>query len=213
MNKKYCIFDMDGTLVDSMGYWQNLGREFLQKKNARGDIEGVLAQIGPMTMLQSAELFIREFHFESTPEALIAEMDAMIDGHYLHDIPLKAGALDYIRRLQARGCKMCVASSTPLPMIEACLSRLGVTPYMDFLMSSDEVGCGKDRPDVFYAAAKRLGAEPGDIAVFEDADYALETAKKAGFYTVAVQDVANKAKWAALEALAHETVTDWNSAQ
>ena len=213
MNKQYCIFDMDGTLVDSMGYWKNLGREFLLMKNAQGDIDGVLSQIGPMTMLQSAELFIRSFGLEGTPESLVDEMDQMIDGHYMHDIPLKEGALDYIRRLHQRGCKLCVASSTPLPMIQACMDRLGVTPYMAFLMSSDEVGCGKDRPDVFLLAAQRLGAEPGEIAVFEDSDYALETAKKAGFYTVAVQDCANLGRWEALSQLAHETVCRWSEAQ
>jgi uncharacterized membrane protein YbhN (UPF0104 family) len=81
---------------------------------------------------------------------------------------------------------MCVASATAEDLMDACLTRLGVAHYFSFLLSCETIGAGKSRPDVYFEAAKRLGAQPEDIAVFEDALYAANTAKQAGFYTIAI---------------------------
>ena len=92
MDKKACIFDMDGTLVDSMGYWRRLGREFLARKGVTENVEPVLERIKPMTMLESSVLFIETFGLDGTPEELAAEMNRVMDDHYRNDIPLKPGA-------------------------------------------------------------------------------------------------------------------------
>ena len=96
--------------------------------------------------------------------------------------------------------------------MEACLTRLGVAKYFSFLLSCETVGAGKNRPDVYWESAKRLGAEPAEIAVYEDALYAAETAKTAGFYTVAVRDGSNQPHWETLTALADEKILDWQTA-
>ena len=103
---------------------------------------------------------------------------------------------------------MCVASATARPLMEACLDRLGVLDYFDFLLSCEEVGWGKDRPDVYHEAARRLGASPGEIAVFEDALGAAKTAKAAGFYVVAVRDGGTQ-PWEELKNLADEAMESW----
>lgn len=183
MDKKYAIFDMDGTLVDSMPYWKALAEEYLQSKGISKVSSDILERIKPMTMQQSAELFRREFGLTGDPEA---EMNAMMEAHYRNDIPLKSGVLTY---LQAnRDIRMCVASTTAEHLMRACLQRLGVLPCFEFLLSCEEVGEGKDSPAVYLEAARRLGAKPCEIAVYEDALYAIQTAKCAGFYTVGVQD-------------------------
>ena len=99
---------------------------------------------------------------------------------------------------------MCVASATAEPLMEACLSRLGVAHYFQFLLSCETVGAGKNRPDVYFAAAERLGAEPEEIAVYEDALYAARTAKEAGFYVVGVYDDSASGHWDELKELADE---------
>lgn len=104
---------------------------------------------------------------------------------------------------------MCVASATVERLVEACLGRLGVADCFEFLLSCDTVGAGKDRPDVFLAAAERFGAKPEEIASYEDSIFAVETAAKAGFYTVGVYDHNGADSWDALQALADETITDW----
>ena len=199
MDKQFCIFDMDGTLVDSMGYWKRLGREFLAQKGVTENVEPVLERIKPMTMTESAALFIESFSLPGTPEGIAAEMNAVMDEHYRRDVPLKPGAAAYVQALRSRGARLCV-------------ERLGVADQFAFLLSCDAVGSGKDRPDVFLEAARRLGSAPADTAAFEDAIYAARTAKQAGFYTVGIYDENSAGRWAEMTALADETIRDWREA-
>ena len=212
MNKRFAIFDMDGTLVDSMVFWERLGREYLASKGITEGIERVLEQIIPMTMSESSALFIKAFGIPGTPESVAAEMNAMMEEHYRTDIPLKTGVEEYLAQLSQNGVIMCVASSTAKDLMYACLSRLGVADRFAFLLSCEEVGAGKNRPDVYWEAARRLRAKPWEIAVYEDALYAARTAKEAGFYTVAVFDDSEKDQWDELTNLAHEVILDWNKA-
>ena len=212
MDKRFAIFDMDGTLVDSMLYWRNLASEFLERKGVQTVSPDILERIKPMTMTESAALFIQEYSLSGTAESVAAEMNAMMDEHYRKDIPLKPGVHAYLEALHNKGVVMCVASATAEDLMDACLTRLGVAQYFSFLLSCETVSAGKDRPDVYWESAKRLGAEPVEIAVYEDALYAAETAKSAGFYTVAVRDDSNQLQWEFLTALADEVILDWQTA-
>ena len=211
MHKPFAIFDMDGTLVDSMVYWQRLAGEFLERKGVLNVPPDVMERIKPMTMTESAALFITEFGLAGTPASVAAEMNAMMDEHYRSDIPLKPGTRDYLESLRRQGVRMCVASAAAEELMAACLGRLGVLDYFEFLLSCESVGAGKNKPDVYFAAAERLGAEPEKTAVYEDALYAARTAKEARFYTVGVYDRSADHHWAQLTALADETVRDWRS--
>ena len=212
MDKRFAIFDMDGTLVDSMPYWENLATEFLENKGVQTISPDILERIKPMTMTESAALFIQEYSLSGTAESVAAEMNAMMDEHYRKDIPLKPGVQAYLEALHRKGVAMCVASATAEDLMDACLTRLGVAQYVSFLLSCETVGSGKNRPDVYWEAAKRLGAGPEDIAVYEDALYAANTAKQAGFYTIAVRDDSNQPHWETLTALADEVILDWQTA-
>lgn len=209
MEKQFAIFDMDGTLVDSMGYWDRLAVEFLESRGVAEVSGELLEKIVPMTMTESAALFQQEFGLEGTPEALAAEINGMMDEHYRRDVPLKAGVQEYLEALHQKGVKMCVASATAEHLMEACLQRLGVRDYFEFLLSCETVGAGKTQPDVYLAAADRLGAAPADTVVYEDAIYAAETAKKAGFTVVGVYDESAKTRWKELTELADEVTRDF----
>ena len=212
MDKRFAIFDMDGTLVDSMVYWKHLATEFLESKGVRTISPDILERIKPMTMTESAALFIQEYGLSGTAESVAAEMNAMMDEHYRRDIPLKAGVAAYLEALGKRGVSMCVASATAEELMEACLARLGVAGHFSFLLSCEAVGSGKNRPDVYLEAARRLGAQPEEIAVYEDALYAAKTAAQAGFYTIAVEDISNQPHWETLTAFADEAILDWQRA-
>ncbi|MDY3013939.1 MAG: HAD family phosphatase [Evtepia sp.] len=208
MDKPYAIFDMDGTLVDSMPYWKDLAREFLGRHGISPS-PSLLEQIKTMTMSESAALFQKSFSLPGTPEHIAQAMNAMMEEHYRRDIPLKAGVKDYLDRLKKRGVTLCVASATAEPLMDACLTRLGVADHFAFLLSCEEVQAGKDRPDVYFAAAQQLGADPAQTAVYEDALYAAQTAKDAGFYVVGVYDPSARKSWDQLSALTDETIDNW----
>ena len=209
MDKMYAIFDMDGTLVDSMGHWQNLWREYLTLKEVHPIPQDMLPRIKALSMTESAELFIKEFSLKGTPEAVAGEMNDLIGEHYKKDIPLKPGVREYLEMLKQRGVRMCVVSATAEYLVLDCLRRCGVADYFDFVLSCEETGLGKHIPDIYHMAAQRLGAAPTDIAVYEDALYAARTAKAAGYYLIGVQDTAAGRNWDKLCQLSDEQVVDW----
>ena len=210
MDKKYAIFDMDGTLIDSMVFWKNLATEYLTSKGILQIPADILEQIKPMTMSESAALFRREFGLTGDVEA---QMNEMMEDHYRNDIPLKPGVWEYLENLHRQGVRMCVASATAEHLMESCLTRLGVRQYFEFLLSCETVGAGKRSPLVYQEAARRLGAVPGEIAVYEDALYAVQTATEAGFHVVGVYDDSAAGNWQRIEELSDAVILNWEEAR
>ena len=203
MDHPWVIFDMDGTIIDSMHYWRNIGREYLERKGVTEMKEDLPERVQRMTMLESATFFKETFDLPGTPMQIVREMDDMIAAHYLTDIPLKPG-------LRGDDVWLCIATATPESLARACLERLGVADCFAFILSCDEVRASKERPDIFLECAWRLGAEPEDIAVFEDAYYAARTAKMAGFYVVGVYDDDGARHWKDMERTCDETILSWD---
>ena len=204
MDKRYAILDMDGTLVNSMGYWRNLWREYLTLKGVTPIPEDMLPRIKALNMKESAELFIREFALSGTPDSVAAEMNAIMGEHYKNHISLKEGMAEHLEELKGNGVRMCVVSATAEHLVKDCISRCGIGDYFEFILSCEETGLGKHRPDIYHMAAMRFGAQPEDIAVYEDALYAARTAKAAGFYLVGVQDERDDEQWRQLCHIADE---------
>lgn len=212
MDKPIAIFDLDGTLVDSMGYWRYLFAEYLRSKGVTDVPANLWDIIKSMNMDQSAAYFIRKYGIGGTVDAVKDEMNSIMADHYRHDVPLKPGVMEYLTALDGRGVRLCVASNTSAPLVEACLGRLGVLDLFQFCISGEEVGSGKDRPDIYLTAAARLGGGPGEAAVYEDALFAIETARAAGFYIVGVYDQESDPDWKEICRLSDETIRDWERA-
>lgn len=210
MDKKFAIFDMDGTLVDSMGCWNRLADEYLIQRGFPPLGREVKERSIAMTMLESAQLFIDLYGLSGTPEQIAGEINALMEEHYRADIFLKPGAAALLERLRSAGVKMCVASSTNPVLIDLCLRRLGVRDCFEFLLSCEEVGEGKNRPTVYLEAARRLGGSPENTIVFEDILVAAATAKKAGFSLGVIYDANSDAEQAHLKQLADCWFTRWD---
>lgn len=210
MEKKFAIFDMDGTLVDSMGFWNRLADEYLAKFGLPPLSAKLKEESIALTMVESGRLFIREFGLPGTPEQIASEINGLMEEHYRTDVPLKPGAADFLARLRDAGVKMCIASSTHPALIDICLRRLGVRDCFEFLLSCEEVGEGKNKPTVYLEAARRLGGSPENTVIFEDILVAARTAKKAGFSLGVIYDVNSDAEQEQLKNLADCWFTRWD---
>ena len=210
MEKKFAIFDMDGTLTDSMGFWNRLGDEFLARRGFPPLSPELQEESIALTMEGTANLFIRAYHLPETPEQICAEINGLMEQHYRADVPLKPGAAGLLERMRAAGVKMCIASSTAPALIDICLRRLGVRDCFEFLLSCEEVGEGKNRPTVYLEAARRLGGTPENTVIFEDIRVAARTAKQAGFSLGVIYDANSDAEQEQLRALADCYFTRWD---
>lgn len=206
MDKKFAIFDMDGTLIDSMGIWRNLGREYLKSKGITEGIEAAIEEIAPLAMSESAALFVERFGLKGDANSVADEMNQLIDEHYRSDIPLKNGCRQLLDALRASGVQMCVASATDERLMSACLKRLGVWDYFTFVLSCETLHTNKREPTIYLEAARRFQAIPSEIAVYEDALYAVETAKAAGFHVISVYDSEQERYWRKICSLADEII-------
>ena len=211
MNKKYCIMDMDGTLIDSMSYWNQLGYEFLRSKGISGDITKYLNNIKAMTLEQSAFYFKECFNLKESVIELHEQMNNLIANHYIYDIPLKKGSNEYLLLLKEYGVNLCIATATDKYLINCCLERLKIRGKFDFIISCEEVGEGKSSPAVFNKCAEIYDVPSTEIAVFDDAFFAIRTANEAGYYTVGIYDEYSSV-WEDIKVCANEYFSNWKDA-
>lgn len=204
--KDFAIFDMDGTLIDSMKYWHNLGLECLRSYGVTADVSSTLEEVVTMTTSESSALFVERFSLAASPKELEDEMTQTMAGHYKNDIPLKSRTLPYLRWLRSKGVRMCVASATAEPLMKDCLARLGILDMFEFALSCETLGTDKSEPVIFLEAAKRFGAYPQEVSVYEDALHAMKTAGKSGFHVVAVYDDEAAENWDESRRIADEWI-------
>lgn len=184
---QHAIFDLDGTLLDSMELWSSIGTLFL---TARGITppDDLWEHLRANSIPQSAAYFIEAFGVPGTVEEVSAEICDIVRSYYETSIPAKPGVPEYLRRLKEAGVNCCVLTATDKEQVTAALSRLGLLQYFDFILTCTDFGSDKNHPDIFLAAAERLGGTVSDTTVFEDALHAATTAKKAGFRVVGLYE-------------------------
>lgn len=187
MKYKGAIFDLDGTLIDSMDSWENVGKIFLESQGIKppSDLNEIIKE---MSLKQSARYFKESLGAKGPIEAIIESIYKIVENKYASTIELKPYVKKTLHRFKLEGMKMCVATETDKILAEKALKRLGVLDYFDFIITSGEVSVGKYRPDIYIKAVKRLGFSIRETIVFEDALYAIKTAKKEGFDLVGIYD-------------------------
>ena len=182
-----CIFDCDGTLIDSMVAWRQVEDELARRAGVTLTKQQT-DLITTLTLPEVGDLFHREFGLGESAQDVLDIIDCFMGDFYSNKAEPRPGALEFVQNLHARGIPMAVASSTPSELLQAAVAHAGFAPYMQAVVSVDDVGHAKREPHVYDYARSFLGTRRDNTFGFEDAAYALVTLKDAGYRTVGVYD-------------------------
>lgn len=205
---KGAIFDLDGTLLDSMGVWREIDCQFLGKRGIEVP-QDYLEAITPLGFSAAAAYTIQRFQFSDTPEMLIREWKEMASYAYSHTVGLKPGVKAYLEKLKKQGVKIASATSSDENLFIPCLKHNGIDRYFDAYVTVKEVERGKGFPDIYELAAERLSLRPEECAVYEDILAGIEGAWMGGFYSVAVLDKNSEFLWERMKEKADRFIVDF----
>ena len=182
------IFDMDGTLLDSMWIWPSIDDVFLEKYGLEKP-EGFHEGMEGMSYPEVAQYFLDLFPtLTQTKEAIMDEWNEMAHERYVTKVPLKAGAKEFILMMKAQGKKTGIATSNSRLLVDETLKSLEIEKLFDSVRTSCEAGAGKPAPDVYLLVADDLNVEPSRCLVFEDVPMGILAGKNAGMKTCAIED-------------------------
>lgn len=187
------IFDLDGTLIDSMPIWNNLAYNFIVSMGVapKPDLRD---KVSTMFLRESSEYIVSEYKLDCTAEDVLAYMHGQINDFYINQVPPKQDIIAFLEKLKAENIKMCVATATERRLAEASLKLNGMLEYFDEIFTCAEIGISKQSPEIFELALESLGTPKSETFVFEDSPHAAITANKAGFPVVSIYDKAAASK-------------------
>ena len=195
------IFDMDGTIMDSLGIWERIDYDFLEKKRGIKVPGDYVHDIAAMSFSEIADYTIARFNLPDTPQELMQEWTDMAVYEYTHNVHLKPYVREYMEYLKTNGKKIILCTSSPEYFFVPALKNNGIYDLFDAFANTCEAGVGKNAPDVFLLAAKKAGTAPDRCIVFEDVISAAATAKKAGMTVCGVYDLRNDSRQDELKAV------------
>ena len=194
MNISGAIFDMDGTLINSLIFWdvlwEEFGNRYLGGEKFYPDLEADKA-IRTMVLSEAMDYYHERFNIGKSGADLLNTANEVFRDCYVNRVELKDGVKEFLDYLKAKGVKMCIASATDKALLVYAMERCGLYEYFDTILSCADVGKGKDQPDIYYAALDKLGTDKDSTWVFEDSFVALRTANGMGLNTVGIYDKFN----------------------
>ena len=188
------IFDLDGTIVDSMWIWRQIDIDYFGKfnmdipKEYQREIEGLSFY---ETALYTHEHYLRDV----TVEQMMEDWNDMAYDHYINDVWPKESIKEFLHYLKEKGCKLGVATSNSKVLCNATLEKNGLRDYFDIILTGDECGAGKPAPDVYLNTAAALGVKAERCLVFEDLCNGIVAGKRAGMTVVTIDDEYSAYQW------------------
>lgn len=208
-NIKGVIFDLDGTLIDSMWVWDQIDIEYLSEKNLEVP-KNLNDEIGHLSFNQVAVYFKERFKLKDSLDEIKQRWSDMAYYHYSTDIKLKEGVVEFLKFLKESNIKIGLATSNSRDLLEVVLKNNNIYDYFDAITITDEVSVGKHEPDVYLLAAKKLNVSPSECLVFEDIVQAIKGAKKAEMKVIGVADSRNIDDRDEIISLTDKFITNFN---
>ena len=193
-NIQGAIFDMDGTIIDSMWVWYTINKDYLYKRNLSMPPD-LKEKIETMTFKESALYFKDRFQIEDSVETIMDEWNEMAKSSYSNGVKLKPGVYEYLTKLKEKDIKIGLATSNYSKLVDLALSQNNIKHFFDAITTTEEVEREKSFPDIYLLTAKKLNVEPEKCVVFEDILPAIKGAKLAGMTVVGVQDEYSLDQW------------------
>lgn len=194
MNIKAAIFDMDGTLVDSLMCWDVLwsciGEKFLNDASFRPTTEDD-KKVRTLILADAMEMIHNNYGLGNSGKELQQLCKRFFHDFYANKVKLKSGVREFLDYCKESGVKMCIASATESELIKVAIKSCAIEDYFLEIFSCDTIGKGKDKPDVFLQALEFLGTKMEETWVFEDSLVAVKTAAGIGMPVVGIYDVYN----------------------
>lgn len=190
-NKNAVIFDLDGTLVDSMWMWEKIDIEYLERFHLTVP-QGLQNAIEGFSFSETAHYFKEQFQLPDSIEKIKADWNQMAREKYENEVFLKPGALEFLKHCKENNIRLGIATSNSRELVDAVIKALCLEDYFDCIMTACEVQKGKPAPDIYLAVAERLSVPPANCLVFEDIVPGIMAGKNAGMHVCAVEDVYSK---------------------
>lgn len=208
---KAVLFDLDGTLVDSMWIWKDVDIEFLRERSLAlpKDLEAFQDQLEGMGFTETAVFFQEKFRLTESVEEIKDTWVKMAEEKYAREIPLKPGAAEFVEELKRRNIKLGICSSNSRKLIQTVLKAHGIENSFDCITTCCDVLKSKPEPDVYLKTAQMLSVEPADCLVFEDVPMGILAGKRAGMQVCAVDDDFSKKQEKEKRALADWYIRDY----
>ena len=202
---KGAIFDADGTLIDSMHIWRELGARYLESLNVTPE-ENLSAKLYPMSLEQSCKYLKTHYSLRESESDILSGILGIIEGFYRDEVTLKDGVREFLSAMSDKNIRMVIATSGNRELLSSALTRNGIAEYFEEIFTCSELSTTKHEPDIFMACAEFLGLNPESVGVFEDSLFAIETAKRAGFMTFGVADDSNIHQWEMIQSTADYSI-------
>lgn len=187
---KGVIFDLDGTLVDSMWVWSKIDTELIQTLNLGITPQELMKDVAHYSFNETARYFKDTYGLRESVEEIQDIWIRAAENQYARNVPLKAGAREFLQQLKDQGVKLAIATSNTRHLLSVCLQANDIHHFFDALVTTDDTAAkSKSQPDVYLLAAESIGISPSDIVVFEDVPHAMKGARLAGMRVVAVDDI------------------------
>ena len=204
------IFDMDGTLLDTMRYWRYTSLEYLLAHQLPVRPEDLARMEWTSSRALVKEIAEREGFDMGSWQTMVGELEEFMNRHYLHDAKRRENVPELLEKLRGMGKPMCVATGAPRQYARNGLSRLGILKYFEFVTDCYEFGMNKSQPEYFEVVARRLGTKSERCVVFEDALYAMKSAKTAGCRVVAIEDSTARLQRDEIRAIADRYIQNYS---